>query len=126
MLLELMVAMLLAGQEKAAKPKVELTVFPRAAVWSPGLVPVFRVELKIRNADETLWCPNVRWEWPDGTNSVEEDDCDPYDEADPADIAEQSWTKRIELPPGDWKVAVILSKAGHVVQRREVDIQVVR
>ena len=77
-------ALLAAIPASAAEKKVEnkgtrvsLRASPRVAA-APATV-VFNVELTGGEDGEGLYCPVLEWEWGDGTNSEEEEECPPFE-----------------------------------------------
>lgn len=62
--------------KKAKRPGLELRSTPRFS-FSPAQI-MFTAELKGGDDGEELYCPEVEWEWGDGSRSVEEGDCDPW------------------------------------------------
>ena len=99
------------------KPKVELTVSPRMCLSPCNLT----LSLRIKDADDSTWCPRVTWAWPDNTRSVTESDCDP----NPAekDMAYQSWSKRVTVGPGEHVFVVIIEK-GKMRKTLQVKVEV--
>ena len=108
----------------AEKPKVELFATPKMSMAHPVEGSLITLRLVITNATEREWCPEIVWIWPDDTISSTESDCDPFDKADPKDIARQSWIKRIRVPSGDWTFAVELRKAGKTIRKVDATVKV--
>lgn len=81
-----------------------------------------RLSVFIYDSDEELWCPGVRWTWPDETTSYEESDCPPFDGQD---SGFQGWEKLRRFPPGEWEIAVELVKAERVIRRLTLKLTVV-
>jgi len=67
-----------AVDKKPKKPDLELRVRPRHG-FSPLTVFV-TAELKGGDDVEEYYCPELEWEWGDGGKSVNEGDCDPWEE----------------------------------------------
>jgi hypothetical protein len=65
-----------ADAPKPKKPKLEVRATPRMA-FSPVNV-FFTAELTGGDDVEEYYCPEVEWEWDDGSKSVQESDCPPY------------------------------------------------
>lgn len=63
---------------KPARPKLDLKVTPRFA-FSPVTVSVTASLMGGGNAEE-FNCPELEWEWDDGSKSAHEADCDPLGE----------------------------------------------
>ena len=69
----------LAGADaaKPKKPKLEVRATPRMA-FSPVVV-LFTAELTGGDDVEEFYCPEIEWEWDDGSKSTQESDCAPYE-----------------------------------------------
>lgn len=106
------------------KPKVELRIHPHVLLQSVSRPKPIILFLRITDTNDELWCPGVRWFWPGGTQSYEEGDCTPWEETAPADRANQSWTQRVILPPGEWTLAVALEKNGRKLRELAVNVVV--
>ncbi|MEO8359776.1 MAG: hypothetical protein ABI672_07075 [Vicinamibacteria bacterium] len=90
------VAFLLAilATGSAAKPTIEFKPLRRITQLSVGQCDA-EVLFSLRVADggvEDYYCPKVVFEWEDGTRSIEESDCPPFDQAG-ADDHKRSWTR---------------------------------
>ena len=64
------------GDDKLKKPSLNLRSSPRFA-FSPARV-LFVAELSGGDDVEEFYCPELEWEWDDGSKSVQEADCDPF------------------------------------------------
>jgi hypothetical protein len=64
------------GDTKLKKPSLTLRSSPRFA-FSPARV-LFVAELSGGDDVEEYYCPELEWEWDDGSKSVQESDCDPF------------------------------------------------
>ena len=106
------------------KPKIELTVNPKIAqadIWMGRLITA---TLTVRNADESLWCAEVDWEW-NGQHSSQESDCDPFDQSEAGE--RELWTQvrqRRFFGRGVIQIIVRLLKAGKVVGRAEAQVPI--
>ena len=67
-----------AADKKPKKPQLELRVSPRFG-FSPLNVFV-TAELKGGDDMEEYYCPELEWEWGDGGKSINEGDCDPWED----------------------------------------------
>jgi hypothetical protein len=66
-----------AGNDaKLKKPSLALRSSPRFA-FSPARV-LFVAELTGGDDVEEYYCPELEWDWDDGSKSVQEPDCDPF------------------------------------------------
>ncbi|MEO8362179.1 MAG: hypothetical protein ABI672_19280 [Vicinamibacteria bacterium] len=86
-----LLALLAAG---SPKPKVEFKPFQRITNLPVGkcdAVVVFKLSVN-DGGSEDYYCPKVVFEWEDGTQSSEESDCVPFEEAAKDDHS-KTWTK---------------------------------
>jgi hypothetical protein len=84
---------LLAGAS-AAKPTVEFKPLRRMTQLQAGSCDA-EVSFSLRVFDggaEDYYCPKVVFEWEDGSRSIEESDCLPFDQAEPGDHR-RTWTR---------------------------------
>jgi hypothetical protein len=58
------------------KPAIDLRMSPRMG-FSP-LSVLFTLEFKGGDEHEDYYCPEIEWEWGDGSISTHESDCDPF------------------------------------------------
>lgn len=65
-----------SAEAKAKKPTLTLRSSPRFA-FSPVRV-LFVAELSGGDDVEEYYCPELEWEWDDGSKSVQESDCEPF------------------------------------------------
>jgi hypothetical protein len=109
----------------AALEGPEVEVKPIRKIWmlDAGACEVdvtFRLEIK-DGGDERYYCPEVEWEWEDGTRSISESDCPPFDEAD----TDRRFVRRQThsfTRGGHWVITVRLSKAGELFHEEEADV----
>jgi len=117
---------LLAGTAGAAEdPEVELRPVRKIWILPAGACEVdvtFRLEVKDRG-DERYYCPEVEWEWEDGSRSISESDCPPFDEADEDRRFVRRKTHGFQRA-GHWTITVRLSKAGELIHAEEADVLV--
>lgn len=107
----------------AQKPKVSQRAYPQLAV--AGLRPTtVTLTLIIENTDEKLWCPEVTFLYPDGTKSVQENDCVEFKDADPIDLNRQTWSVKVNLFAGDYEFYAQVAKSGKVMKQVMVKVQV--
>lgn len=94
--------------DKGKKPELRLRATPRFA-FSPATI-LFTAELKGGDDVEELYCPEVEWKWGDGSKSVTEGDCDPWE---PGAKIDRRYSGRHEYRrAGRYRVQVTLSKTG--------------
>jgi hypothetical protein len=73
---------LLAGEgSKAKSPQLNLRANPRFAIRAPVNV-LATAELMGGDEVEEFYCPALEWEWGDGSRSVQESDCAPFQPGD--------------------------------------------
>ena len=70
------------GADKVKKPTLDMRVTPRMA-FSPVNILVI-AELKGGDDIEEYYCPEIEWDWDDGGKSVQESDCDPFQDGSTA------------------------------------------
>ena len=104
-----------------SQAKIELTANPRLALAGQRGA-VIRLRLVIQNGGELLYCPKIIWIWPSGTKSTEESDCDPYTPY--RGSQRQSWGRQVSVGPGDHEFVVQIEKAGKVIRRESVKVEV--
>jgi hypothetical protein len=121
------IAWLLLGAGKpAAKPQVELKATPMMAMIPIGGSPaIVRFQLIVKdNGDEGFYCPRVEWEWENGTQSVEESDCPPFDKATPTDH-QASFRRSHEFwEPGKHLIQARLYKSDKLIRKVEISVEV--
>ena len=66
---------LTAAGDKPGRPKLDMKVTPRFA-FSPVTVAVTATLVGGGNAED-FNCPELEWEWDDGSKSAHESDCEP-------------------------------------------------
>lgn len=114
----------LAGTAAAAEgPEVELKPVRKIWILPAGACEVdvtFRLEVK-DGGDERYYCPEVEWEWEDGTRSISESDCPPFDEAEEDRRFVRRKTHGIQRA-GRWVIRVRLSKAGELIHEAKTDV----
>jgi hypothetical protein len=98
----------------ARKPRLVVRASPSLA-FPPARVLV-TAELVGGEDDEDLYCPELEWDWADGSRSVQQSDCAPA-----ADGPEETWVERRFSArhrfsvPGQYWVALRLRAEGRVV-----------
>jgi hypothetical protein len=72
-------ALLVPGLSGATADRPKLTLTPNhRMVSSPAHVVVTASVTGGADYDQQLYCPDLEWEWGDGTKSEESSDCDPF------------------------------------------------
>ena len=107
-------------KKKGKKPELSVRATPRFS-FSPATV-LFTAELKGGDDLEEYYCPEIEWEWGDGSRSVSESDCDPWE---PGMEIARRFTNRHEFRyAGRYRVRVVLSRAGKDIAADRITIQV--
>jgi hypothetical protein len=96
----------------ADRDEVEVTISPRVALTGT----VRRLNVRIAEPEE-LRCPRIEVQWPDGTRSTRESDCEPGGEAD---IVSESW--RFFPPEGEVEIRVEVTRGARRIIKRAVAI----
>ena len=106
--------------EKGKKPGLYLRATPQFS-FSPANI-LFTAELRDGDDVEELYCPEVEWEWGDGSKSVSEGDCDPWE---PGMKIDRRYTGRHEFQrAGRYQIRISLSRAGRRILSRTLTITV--
>jgi hypothetical protein len=62
---------------------------------------------------EDFYCPDVEWEFGDGSRSAQQADCEPFTEGMP--LERHFRARHAYLRPGDYEVRVTLSRASRTL-----------
>jgi PKD domain-containing protein len=101
----------IAGGNGPRKPRVDIRATPRMA-FSPAEVLVV-VKLTGGDEHEDFYCPDVEWEFGDGSRSGQQADCEPFAEGM---ALERHFTARHAYrQPGDYEVRVTLRRASRTL-----------
>jgi hypothetical protein len=100
-----------AGDAKLSRPRLDLRATPRIA-FSPAVV-LLTAELVGGDELEDYYCPALEWEWGDGTHSVHESDCPPYQTG--TQLERRYTTEHGFRHAGDYNVKVTLRRSGRVL-----------
>jgi len=109
----------LTPQERP-RPRLGIAAMPRVAI-SPTNV-AFTARLVGGAELEDFHCPEVEWNWSDGTRSVRLSDCDPYEPG--ADIVRVFSATHRYRDAGQYAVTISLRRASRVVAAATVTIEV--
>jgi hypothetical protein len=102
-----------ARDDAAHEPRFELRVTPRVSVAFPP-VPVIVVAQLVDGEDlEQYYCAGVEWDWGDGSRSVRESDCKPFEVGMPIDRFFSAHHVYREI--GEFQVRVRLLRAGATI-----------
>jgi hypothetical protein len=106
--------------KKLKRPGFELRVSPRFS-FSPAEL-MFTAELKVGDDTEEYYCPEVEWEWGDGSKSVQEADCDPWK---PDTKIERRYVGRhVFVESGIYETRVTLRKSNQTIATRTIEVTV--
>ena len=109
------------GDAKLKKPALTLRSSPRFA-FSPARV-LFVAELSGGDDVEEFYCPELEWEWDDGSKSVQEADCDPF-VAGQTKIERRFTATHLYKTSGIYLAKVTLRKAGRAVAAQTIKVTV--
>jgi hypothetical protein len=109
-----------AEEKKGKKPALEIRPSPRFA-FSPANI-FFTAELKGGDDIESLYCPEIEWEWGDGGKSVQEADCDPWTET--TKIQRRFTNNHTFQFAGLYRVRVALRKSGKDIMSQTVQVTI--
>lgn len=102
--------------------KVSLSLKASPSVsFAPARI-VFLAELRGDDA-ESLYCPTVEWEWGDGTTSLAETDCIPYEEGK-SQIKRRYTVDHQYKNPGNFRVFLRLKKGSKTSAVANTAVQV--
>jgi hypothetical protein len=104
------------------KPSLSLRATPPVG-FSPLRV---RIVVDVRGgADDyaDFYCPAIEWDWGDGTNSSNSEDCDPY-EAGKSTIRRRYSIEHVFRQPGAFQISFRLKKRDRVIASTSANVQV--
>jgi hypothetical protein len=106
--------------KKPKRPGVELRFTPRYS-FSPANVS-FTLELKGGDDMEEYYCPEIEWEWGDGSKSVQEADCDPW--AADSKVQRRFTGSHLFPQSGVYTARVTLRKSDKTIVTKSVEVTV--
>lgn len=110
------------GAQSNKKPSLSLKAKPSVS-FAPARV-VLVAEVKGGADDnEEFYCPNVQWEWGDGTTSTSETDCDPYDPGK-SQIKRRYTVEHRFRNPGGFRIFIRLKKGTDTIASANTSVQV--
>lgn len=109
------------AQGGGKKASLSLKASP-AVAFAPARL-VFVAELRGGDDVEELYCPTVEWDWGDGTTSLAEADCSPY-EAGKSQIKRRYTVDHQYKNGGTFRVYLRLKKGTKIVAVANTSIQV--
>jgi hypothetical protein len=108
-------------QANNKKPSLSLKATP-AVSFAPARV-VMVAEVKGGDDVEAFYCPSVEWEWGDGTTSLAETDCTPFEEGK-SQIKRRYSVEHQYKNPGQFRVVLRLKKGDKVSAMANTNVQV--
>jgi hypothetical protein len=111
-----------AAQPKVDRPRLVLRALPSVAV-SPARI-IFTAEL-VGGSDEfeDYYCPEIEWDWDDGTHSESAIDCEPF-EAGKTTIRRRYTVQHVFRHEGPYKVYFHMKRKEKTVASTSVTVQV--
>ncbi len=103
----------LAGAADGKLPALEVRTVPRVA-FSPVSVLVV-AELRGGDDLEELYCPEIEWDFDDGTKSLHEADCPPYEAG--AAIERRYSIEHLYKRAGNYEIKVTLRRSNRTVMK---------
>ncbi len=104
------------------RPSVSLKASPQMG-FAPARV-VLTAELKGGVNDyEDFYCASIEWDWGDGTKSVNQADCDPF-EAGKSEIVRRHVVTHVFELPGDFNVEFRLKQKNKVVATARTSVRI--
>lgn len=109
-------------KKEVKRPSLQLKVSP-AISFSPARV-VVSAELKGGADDKAdLYCPNLEWEWGDGTRSEAQTDCAPF-EPGTSEIKRRFSSSHTYTTAGNYRAQLRLKRGSKVLVGGHVNVQV--
>ncbi len=102
----------------SGRPHLVLRASPRIAL--PPVSVLLAAELKGGEAVEEFYCPGREWDWGDGSLSVEEGDCPPFQAG--MELQRFFSARHSYGGPGLYEVKLTLRRAGQAVAVARVPI----
>jgi hypothetical protein len=100
-----------AAAGEARRPRVELRATPRMAFIASDVLVA--AQLVGGDEHEDFYCPELEWEFGDGSRSRHQADCEPFQPGTPL---ERRFTSRhVYRRPGDYEVRVTLRRSNRAL-----------
>jgi hypothetical protein len=106
------------GEAGPKKPRLDVRASPRLGL-APARV-LATAELVGGDAAEDFYCPLLEWDWDDGTKSVREADCPPYEAG--AALERYFTADHVYRRSGNYSVRVVLRRASRSVAAASVSV----
>jgi len=110
-----------AAEDEVKKPSLELRVTPRMG-FSP-INALFTLELNGGGEHEDYYCPELEWEWGDGSRSVQESDCDPFVPGE-TKIERRFTSRHLFKQSGNYSVTVRLKRVDKTIAKVSAQLTV--
>jgi hypothetical protein len=108
--------------DKVKRASLSLKASP-AISFSPARI-IVSAELRGGSADDPeLYCPNVEWDWGDGTRSESNENCDPF-EAGKSEIKRRWTVSHTYTTAGNYRIVLRLKRADKTVVSGNTTLQV--
>jgi len=106
------------GEAGPKKPRLDIRASPRLGL-APARV-LATAELVGGDAAEDFYCPLLEWDWDDGSRTVREADCPPFE---PGTTLERHFTAdHVYHRSGNYLVRVFLRRASRSVATASVNV----
>lgn len=109
------------AEDEPEKPSLNLRVTPRMG-FSP-LSALVTLELKGGGNHEDYYCPELEWEWGDGSRSEQESDCEPF-VAGETEIERRFTNRHTFQRSGNYRITVNLRRSDRTVAKTSVQLNV--
>jgi hypothetical protein len=106
------------GEAGPKKPRLDIRASPRLGL-APARV-LATAELVGGEAAEDFYCPLLEWDWDDGSRTVREADCPPFEPG--ADFERHFTADHVYSRSGNFSVRVILRRASRSVAMASVTV----
>jgi hypothetical protein len=108
------------GAESVKQPMLEIRTVPRMA-FSPVNALII-AELRGGDDVEELYCPEIEWDFDDGTKSTHEADCPPYQ---PGLLIERRYSiEHLYRRAGNYTITVTLRRSARTLKKATARLNV--
>lgn len=101
----------IAGAAGPRRPRVEVRATPRMAF--PPVSVLVVAQLVGGDEHEDFYCPDVEWDFGDGSRSAQQADCEPF--MDGMSLERNFMARHAYLRSGDYEVRVTLRRASRAL-----------
>jgi hypothetical protein len=113
--------LLAGGGVRLKSPQLGLRASPRFALRAPVNV-LATAELVGGDQVEDFYCPALEWEWGDGSRSVQESDCPPFEEG--AELARRFSAEHVFRGSGTYSVRVTLRRMNRQLAAASATVEI--